>query len=182
MEDWPAVASAVEELINLGAVDAGTWAALGNARSNQDDEAGAIEAYVHAVALAPDNAMLRRNYANSLINLGRLDEAAGQLDAVEALEPDAPYLALRQAELAKTRGRAKRGRDLGAGSPAPPTGLGRGPGAAGLGERLIARDFASRRLQPGHAAKAATRPLVLTWRLPKSASAAFQTASLHCKS
>lgn len=48
--------------------------------------------------------MLRRNYANSLIALGRLDEAATQLAAAAELEPDAPYLALRRAELAKARG------------------------------------------------------------------------------
>ncbi len=47
--------------------------------------------------------MLRRNYANTLIHLQSLDEAAAQLDAAEALEPDAPYLALRRAELAKAR-------------------------------------------------------------------------------
>jgi len=47
--------------------------------------------------------MLRRNYANSLLVLGRLDEAAAQLDAAEGLEPDSPYLALRRAELAKAR-------------------------------------------------------------------------------
>ena len=72
------------------------------------DEAGRQEetlaVYGEAVALAPDHAMLRRNYANTLIKLGRLDEAAAQLDAAEALEPDAAYLALRRAELAQARG------------------------------------------------------------------------------
>ncbi|HSN78216.1 MAG TPA: tetratricopeptide repeat protein, partial [Anaerolineae bacterium] len=101
--DWPGVASTAEELISLGAADAGTWAALADVRSNQEDEAGAIEAYAQAVTLDPGQAMLRRNYANSLITLDRLDEAAGQLEAAEALEPDAPYLALRRAELAKAR-------------------------------------------------------------------------------
>jgi predicted Zn-dependent protease len=56
------------------------------------------------VALSPNEVMLRRNYANSLITLGRLDEAAAQLDVAEKLEPDAPYLALRWAELARARG------------------------------------------------------------------------------
>jgi len=45
----------------------------------------------------------RRGYAESLINLARLDDAAAQLDAAAALEPEAPYLALRWAELAKAR-------------------------------------------------------------------------------
>lgn len=104
LADWPGVAAAAEELIALGAADGETYAALGDSRSNQDDEAGAAVAYAQAVALAPDQAMLRRNYANSLIALGRLDEAGVQLDAAEALDPASPYLALRRAELAKARG------------------------------------------------------------------------------
>jgi predicted Zn-dependent protease len=76
----------------------------GDTRSKEGDEAGAAAAYAQAVALAPDQPMLRRNYADSLIALGRLDEATAQLDAAEALDPDAPYLALRRAELAKARG------------------------------------------------------------------------------
>ncbi len=102
-QDWPGAAAAAEALIALGAGDAETWEALADARANQGDEAGAAEAYAQAVALAPDQAMLRRNYANTLIALGRLEEAGAQLDAAEALEPDAPYLALRRAELAKAR-------------------------------------------------------------------------------
>jgi tetratricopeptide (TPR) repeat protein len=104
LKDWPGVVAAAEELAALGAADADTWAGLGDARSNLNDEAGAAEAYARAVALAPDQALLRRNYANTLIALGRLDEATAQLDAAEAPEPDAPYLALRRAELAKARG------------------------------------------------------------------------------
>jgi tetratricopeptide (TPR) repeat protein len=103
-EDWPAVASTAEELISLNAADAEIWAALADARSNQGNEAGAIEAYSHAITLDPAQAILRRNYANSLIGLGRLDEATGQLDVAEALDAHAPYLALRRAELAKARG------------------------------------------------------------------------------
>jgi Tfp pilus assembly protein PilF len=82
-EDWRTVLSTCEELIALGAGDADTWAALGDARSNLGDEAAAAEAYAQAVALAPEQAMLRRNYAHALINLGRLDEAAAQIDAAE---------------------------------------------------------------------------------------------------
>ena len=48
--------------------------------------------------------MLRRNYGDSLIRAGRLDEAARQLDAAEKLEPAAPLLALHRAELAQARG------------------------------------------------------------------------------
>ena len=65
---------------------------------------GAADAYRQAVALAPREPMLRRNYADSLIRAGRLDEAARQLDAAEKLEPGAPLLALHRAELARARG------------------------------------------------------------------------------
>ena len=65
---------------------------------------GAADAYRRAVALAPREPMLRRNYADSLIRAARLDEAARQLDAAEKLEPDAALLALHRAELAKARG------------------------------------------------------------------------------
>jgi tetratricopeptide (TPR) repeat protein len=104
LEDWDAVIAAADELVSLDVADAETWAGLADARSNQNDEPGAVEAYAQAVALAPDQPMLRRNYANSLLALGRLDEAAAQLDAAEQLDPDAPYLALRRAELAQARG------------------------------------------------------------------------------
>jgi tetratricopeptide (TPR) repeat protein len=102
-EDWLGVVGVAEELIALGTADGETYAALGDARSNQNDETGATAAYAQAVVLAPDQPMLRRNYANSLLALGRLDEAAAQLDAAEALEPESPYLALRRAEVAKAR-------------------------------------------------------------------------------
>jgi tetratricopeptide (TPR) repeat protein len=103
-EDWAGLQPAGEELIALSAADADTWEMLGDACSNQNDEAAAADAYAQAVAIAPDRAMLRRNYANSLITLDRLNEAAAQLDIAERLDPDAAYLALRRAELAKTRG------------------------------------------------------------------------------
>ncbi|MCX6033317.1 MAG: C25 family cysteine peptidase [Chloroflexi bacterium] len=103
LEAWGEVAAAAEELIALGFADGDAWAALADARSNLNDEAAAAEAYAQAVALAADQAMLRRNYANSLLALGRLGEAGIQIDAAEALDPDSPYLALRRAELAKAQ-------------------------------------------------------------------------------
>ncbi|MGC8781164.1 MAG: tetratricopeptide repeat protein, partial [Anaerolineae bacterium] len=103
-EDWQGTVEAAQALIALGAGDADTWAALAGARANLGDEAAAAEAYAQAVALAPEQAMLRRNYADALIKLKRLDEAAAQLDAAEKLEPDAPYLALRRAQLAQAAG------------------------------------------------------------------------------
>ena len=118
-EDWYGTVSVAEKLISLGATNAQTWAALADARSNLQDETAAAEAYAQAVALAPDQAMLRRNYANSLVALGRLDEAATQLDTAEALDPDSPYLALRRARVGEGARGSGGSCPLGAGSAAP---------------------------------------------------------------
>ena len=104
LEDWPGAIAAAEELVALRAADAEIWAGLGDARLNVGYPAGAVEAYRQAVALAPREPMLRRNYADGLIRAGRLDEAARQLDVAAKLEPDAPLLALHRAELAKAHG------------------------------------------------------------------------------
>ena len=104
LEDWPGAIAAAEELVALRAVNVEIWAELGDARLNIGFAAGAADAYRQAVALAPREPMLRRNYGDSLIRAGRLDEAARQLDAAEKLEPAAPLLALHRAELAQARG------------------------------------------------------------------------------
>jgi Flp pilus assembly protein TadD len=104
LEDWPGAIAAAEELVALRTVNAEIWAGLGDARLNVGYAAGAADAYRQAVALAPREPMLRRNYGDSLIRAGRLDEAARQLDAAEKLEPAAPLLALHRAELAQARG------------------------------------------------------------------------------
>jgi len=104
LEDWPGAIAAAEEQVTLRAADAEVWAGLGDARLNVGYASGAADAYRQAVALAPREPMLRRNYADSLIRAGRLDEAARQLEAAEKLEPNAPLLALHRAELAQARG------------------------------------------------------------------------------
>jgi tetratricopeptide (TPR) repeat protein len=48
--------------------------------------------------------MLRRNYAETLIMLGRLGEATLQLDIAAKLDPDSVFQSLRWAELAAARG------------------------------------------------------------------------------
>lgn len=101
LEDWRGVVETAQELLALDDANADAWAMLGDAYSRLDEEKAASDAYARAVTLAADNAMLRRNYANALITLKRLDEAAAQLAVAAQLEPDAPYLALRYAELAK---------------------------------------------------------------------------------
>ncbi len=73
--------------------------------AGRQDEALLVHASI--VALQPDEAMWRRNYADGLIKMGSLDNAGVQLDAAEALDPTSPYLALRRAELAQARGDRK---------------------------------------------------------------------------
>ncbi len=89
--------------INLIDRAASALTSLGDTLANAGRRKDALPVYAEAVALLPDQAWLRRNFADSLIKLGQLDEAASQLDVAEAIEPDAPYLALRRAELAKAR-------------------------------------------------------------------------------
>jgi tetratricopeptide (TPR) repeat protein len=101
--DWERVRQLAGELMALGRADAGVWSALGDARSNLEDQAGAAEAYAQAVELAPGEAMIRRNYADVLIRLNRLDEAEAQLKQAGQLDAAAPYLALRWAQLARAR-------------------------------------------------------------------------------
>ncbi len=104
LEDWPGRSWPRSSWSRCAPADAEVWAGLGDARLNVGYVTGAADAYRQAVALAPREPMLRRNYADSLIRAGRLDEAARQLGAAEKLEADAPLLALHRAELARARG------------------------------------------------------------------------------
>ncbi|QLQ07147.1 MAG: hypothetical protein HZY76_14590 [Anaerolineae bacterium] len=52
--------------------------------------------------------MWRRNQAGTLIELGRLDEAAAAIEQARALEPEAPRLAQLAAQLAAARERRDR--------------------------------------------------------------------------
>ncbi|BCX02892.1 MAG: hypothetical protein KatS3mg053_0830 [Candidatus Roseilinea sp.] len=76
--------------------------ALGNAL-NESDKTQSLAAYDRAIALLPDEAMLHRNRAGTLIELGRLDEAAAAIETARRLQPDAPRLAELEQELAKVR-------------------------------------------------------------------------------
>jgi predicted Zn-dependent protease len=104
LEEWSGAQTAAVELIALGASDAPTWTILADACRNLADLSRAAQAYGQAAALAPHAPMLRRNYAETLIKLGRLGEATFQLDVAERLEPDSAFQALRWAELAEARG------------------------------------------------------------------------------
>ncbi|MCB9128323.1 MAG: tetratricopeptide repeat protein [Ardenticatenales bacterium] len=101
---WPEVADTARQLIDLGVEDGELWHSLGIAESSQGRNTEASAAFARAITLDENNAMLRRNYADTLLDLNELDAAEAQLDAAEALEADAPYLALHRARLAKLRG------------------------------------------------------------------------------
>jgi tetratricopeptide (TPR) repeat protein len=78
---------------------------LGNAHDAAGDPAASLVAFERAVALQPDFAMWRRNQAGTLIDLGRLEEAAAAIAAARRLEPDAPRLAQLAADLARAQER-----------------------------------------------------------------------------
>lgn len=73
---------------------------LGNAHHNAGDKAASLAAFERAIELQPDEAMVHRNRAGTLIDLGRLDAARAALDQARLLEPDAPRLAQLEEQLA----------------------------------------------------------------------------------
>ena len=90
-------------------IDLIDWAnSVRTSLGNLLEELGRVEeslnVYGEAVSAQPEAAWLRRNYAEGLTKSQRLAEAAEQLDRAEELQPDAPYLALRRAELAQAQG------------------------------------------------------------------------------
>ncbi len=80
---------------------ANTLNRLGNAQAAAGDHLAALAAYERAIALQPGFAMSRRNRASALIELGRGEEAAAELELARRLEPDAPRLAEVARELAQ---------------------------------------------------------------------------------
>jgi len=113
VDPWRSVTQAGEALLALQAVSehlldwdavreqlASDYNTLGNALDTAGDKAAALAAFERAVALQPDFAMWRRNQTATLIELGRLDEAAAALAVARTLEPDAPRLAQLDADLA----------------------------------------------------------------------------------
>jgi hypothetical protein len=81
---------------------ASTYNDLGNTLDNSD-KAQALVAYERAIALQPEFAMWRRNRAGTLIELGRLDQAAAEIERARTLEPEAARLAELGAELQQAR-------------------------------------------------------------------------------
>ncbi len=103
-DDTQTLLAAAEELIALGAADADIYCYLAEAAFEMGNFEQGHQAYQQAINLEPENGMIRRNYVNHLISHSMLDEAAIHLDAAARIEPDALYLALRRAELAKAHG------------------------------------------------------------------------------
>jgi tetratricopeptide (TPR) repeat protein len=84
---------------------ASTYNSLGNALDEHDKQQ-ALAAFERAIALQPDFAMWRRNRAGTLIELGRLDDAAAEIEQARALEPDAERLADLDQQLQQARAQA----------------------------------------------------------------------------
>lgn len=76
---------------------------LGNAL-DEVDKIRALAAYERAITLQPDFAMWQRNRAVTLLELGRLDEAAAAIARARELEPDAPRLTQLEPDLAAKKG------------------------------------------------------------------------------
>lgn len=97
--NWPALHA------NL----AGTYTSLSIAYEDGDarDLAASLAATERAIALQPGEAMWRRNHAGTLIDLGRLDEAASAIALARSMQPDAPRLADLDAALNQARAGAE---------------------------------------------------------------------------
>jgi tetratricopeptide (TPR) repeat protein len=72
---------------------ANDYTSLCIAHEEQHALEASLAATERAIELAPENAMWRRNRTGTLIDLGRLDEAAAELERARALEPEAARLA-----------------------------------------------------------------------------------------
>jgi tetratricopeptide (TPR) repeat protein len=116
VEAWQAATAAGEALLapELAETPGVNWEALrANLASTYTSLTIALEkgraydesltATDRAIALQPNYAMWRRNRTGTLIDLGRLDEAAEELERARKLEPDAPRLADLTAALERAR-------------------------------------------------------------------------------
>jgi Flp pilus assembly protein TadD len=104
---WQAITAMGKELLAYeakGLPNAGSWELLhqqiagdynllGYAHFLQDDLAAALAAFERAVAIEPGNASLRCNVAETLIRLGRLEEAQAVVAEARALDANATGLA-----------------------------------------------------------------------------------------
>jgi tetratricopeptide (TPR) repeat protein len=82
---------------------AGAYTNLCIAHEKASDFNASLAATERAIALQPNNAMWQRNRASTLIDLGRLDEAAQAIAVARAMEPGAPRLKELEDQLAQAR-------------------------------------------------------------------------------
>jgi len=76
-----------EDGIDRGEQVARAWFNLGNARDAGGDREGALAAWRNSLAVLPGGRDARFNLAVTLAGLGRLDEAAGELETLVAADP-----------------------------------------------------------------------------------------------
>ena len=82
---------------------AGAYTALCIAHEKAGDFVSSLAATERAIALQPNEALLYRNRAGTLIDLGRLDEAAEAIATARAMEPGAARLKELDDQLAQAR-------------------------------------------------------------------------------
>ncbi len=74
-EDFPAAVEALEHVVAAAPNDWESWNNLGNARRAADDYEGSVEALERCLALNSEHPAIRMNYANSLRDCGRFEQA-----------------------------------------------------------------------------------------------------------
>jgi hypothetical protein len=97
--NWPA--------LHADLADAYTNLCIAHKDGDARDLAASLAATERAIALQPGEPMWRRNRAGTLIDLGRLDEAASAIALARSMQPDAPRLAELEAALAQARAGAE---------------------------------------------------------------------------
>jgi serine/threonine-protein kinase len=90
-EYMPKVEAAVRKALELDETLADAHVALGNFLRESWDWAGAEREYQRAIALNPSLAGAHRNYAASLSNMGRHDQAIAEATRARELDPLSPF-------------------------------------------------------------------------------------------
>jgi tetratricopeptide (TPR) repeat protein len=91
----PVAASLATPELAVAVRESAVWAGntLGNHHASTGDHTAAVAAYSRSLEYQPDQALVLRNRAGTLINLGEFTRARADLERAAALEPDAARLA-----------------------------------------------------------------------------------------
>ncbi len=103
VDEFPTAIKAYEEVVAAAPADWESWNNLGNAKRGAGDAEGAVEALRRAAELSPDAAPVRFNFATSLQNAGRIEEAEREFRKAAADFPEDPNPARELFVLLKTQ-------------------------------------------------------------------------------